>query len=146
MKVLKIAICLSVLFCVPAMAVVKCVALNSNSTCEWIDPEDYQSDWGATCNGISIRGIALCGHESSANGLSTGATTESVWKSSEPYQNRACWCKIVQPAVSKWVYAETNNAAGDCAHWCQDACAGKIGGQSDTDKAFRQAILGEFYE
>lgn len=146
MKVLKIAICLSVLFCVPAMAVVKCVALNSNSTCEWIDPEDYQSDWGSICNGISIRGIALCGHESGANGLQAGAKTDSVWKSSDPNQNKACWCKIVQPVVSKWTFAERRDYASDCAHWCQDACAGKIGGQSDTDKAFRQAILGEFYE
>ena len=125
---------------------VKCVAMGTSSSCTHTPATEYQTDWGSQCSGVTVRGVSMCGNYESVSGLSAGEVVETVWRNDDASANRACLCKIVQPVVSKWVYAETNGSAGDCARWCQDACAGKLGGNSDTDKALRRALLGEFYE
>lgn len=132
-------------------AAVKCIAMGADSNCSatYSDPtgqnltaEPGQSDWGASCNNISIHGIALCGTNT---GLSSGDVVDSVSISGDVGANTACYCKIVQPVVSRWVFAENRSTAGDCAWWCQNACAGKT-----IDKAgnanFHSAILGVLYE
>lgn len=143
MKTVKIALCLSVLFGLPAYAVTKCIALNPNTTCTEIKPETYHTDWGSDCSGIAIRGVSVCGHVD--GGKADNRAVQSVWVSSDPNQNRACFCKIVQPVVSRWTYAETQEYAGNCAQWCPLACAGKLG-DATNNRDFRNVILGEFYE
>lgn len=132
-------------------AATKCIAMGASSKCEktYNDPtgqnltaEPGQSDWGASCNSISIHGIALCGSDT---GLSTGSVVDSVTISGDVNVNKACFCKIVQPVVSQWVFAETRSTAGDCAWWCQNACAGKTI-DSANNANFHNAILGVLYE
>ena len=105
----------------PAYAVTKCVRLSSSTTCVRPYSSTGQSNWSATCGGIKIQGVAFCG---SQKGGSAGATTESVTTSSNPDNNKYCWCKMVSPAVSSWVfYNYSSTSAGYCAYNCAYDCA-----------------------
>ena len=104
----------------PATAVTKCVKLNSSTTCSTSSGEYGQSNWSATCGGVSIQGVAFCG---SQNGGSVGATTDAVTTSSTSDNNKYCWCKMTSPAVSRWVFYSADTSAGDCAHACAANCA-----------------------
>ena len=110
----------------PAMAVTKCVALNSRSTTCLSDYSQYQylTDWAATCttNGVStpISGIGIC---SSTDGSSTGQTATELDTSYTADKHLNCWCKMTSPAVSPWVFNLSFDSAGDCAHYCSWYCA-----------------------
>ncbi len=104
----------------PAMAVTKCVKLSSSTTCPDYSGATGQSNWSATCGGISIQGVAFCG---SQNGGSAGATTDAVTTSTTSTDNKYCWCKMVSPAVSRWVFYSANSSGGRCADLCAYNCA-----------------------
>ena len=118
----------------PAYAVTKCVKLTSSTTCTSYSGATNQSNWSATCGGIEIQGVALCGYQ---YGGSNGATTETVTFSSNSDNNKNCWCKMVSPAVSAWVFYDSAPTAGDCAYTCADGCAFYAAG----DTSFRSALF-----
>ena len=104
----------------PAYAVTKCVKLTSSTTCISSSGVVGRSNWSATCGGIEIQGVAFCG---SQKGGSYGAKSETVTTSSTSDDNKYCWCKMVSPAVSSWVFNYTNASAGLCAAYCSGYCA-----------------------
>ena len=115
----------------PAMAVTKCVALDSSTTCT-SDYSQYQyhTDWAATCttNGVStpISGIGIC---SSTSESSIGQTATELDTSHIPDENMYCWCKMTSPAVSRWVFPQIWSpyvSASDCAMLCAYSCAGNV--------------------
>ena len=118
----------------PAMAVTKCVKLSSSTTCPDYSGATGQSNWSATCGGISIQGVAFCG---SQNGGSAGATTDAVTTSTTSTDNKYCWCKMVSPAVSTWVFDNGLGSAANCAINCAYACAGDVA----SFASFRSALF-----
>ena len=106
----------------PATAVTKCVALNSTTTeCSGISHNG--SEWSATCttNGITttIRGIGVC----SSTPNQSGYTVASIEYSTNPSENKECWCRMISPAVSQWVhYFNPNTSAEYCAEMCSTVC------------------------
>lgn len=118
----------------PAMAVTKCVKLNSSTTCSTYSGAYKQSNWSATCGGVSIQGVAFCG---SQNGGSTGATTDAVTTSTTSDNNKYCWCKMVSPAVSRWVFDRAITSAGSCADNCAHLCAA----DARSIASFRSALF-----
>ena len=104
----------------PAYAVTKCVKLSSSTTCAYSYGAPGQANWSATCGGIEIQGVAFCG---SQNGGSEGKTSETVTTSSTSDDNKYCWCKMVSPAVSSWVFYHSLVVAGSCAAGCASGCA-----------------------
>ena len=116
----------------PAYAVTKCVKLTSSTTCT--TSSDNGSNWSATCGGIEIQGVAFCG---SQKGGSAGAKSETVTTSSTSDDNKNCWCKMVSPAVSSWVFNYSNASAGLCAAYCAGYCANNARNAS----SFRSALF-----
>ena len=107
-----------------AHAVTKCFALSSRTTCTSdFSQYQYRTDWAATCttNGVSrpISGIGIC--SSTTGGMAATATELDM--SSTVDENRTCWCKMISPAVSRWVSGGTNTSAGGCAASCASFCA-----------------------
>ncbi len=99
----------------------KCVALNSSTTCA-VTPRDGTLNWSATCTTagkmVPISGVAGC---SSQNGGSMGATADTLTTSDTPAENNHCWCKMISPAISSWVYwgeDTTGLCAKSCTHFC----------------------------
>ena len=132
-------------------AATKCIALSAASKCEntynqnGLNAEEGQSDWGSKCGEVYVHGIALCGKNPNQ---ATGWVTDSVTMEGDVSKNTACFCKLVQPVVSRWVFAENRgDGAGDCAYWCQNACAGKLNDTSNNDNQnFHNAILNTLFE
>ena len=118
----------------PTYAVTKCVKLTSSTTCTSYSGGYNQSNWSATCGGIEIQGVALCG---SQDGGSTGTKSENVTTSSTSDDNKNCWCKMVSPAVSSWVFNRSGSAAGYCATNCASNCAF----YAQINSAFRSALF-----
>ena len=100
----------------PAYAVTKCVKLTSSTTCT--SPSGNGSNWSVTCGGIEIQGVAFCG---SQDGGTMGAISENVTTSTD--DNKCCWCKMVSPAVSSWVFSHSSTSAGNCTKNCAYNCA-----------------------
>ncbi len=103
----------------PVSAVTKCVKLSSSTTCSNYSGATSQSNWSVTCGGVSVQGVAFCGSQS---GGSQGATSTTVTISSTVDNNKYCWCRMISPAVSQWVfYSEYEShrvCASDCAQYC----------------------------
>ena len=120
----------------PAMAVTKCVALNGGCTSEDYLQYRYHTDWAATCtpNGVStpISGIGIC---SSTKGASQYTTATELDVSST--SNKYCWCKMTNPAVSRWVFYRSYTSVGACALDCASLCAYLV----QTDATFRAAMF-----
>ena len=117
----------------PAYAVTKCVKLTPSTTCT--TSSGNGSNWSATCGGIEIQGVAFCG---SRKGGSMGTKSETVTTSSTSDNNKYCWCKMVSPAVSSWVFSFSYTDAGSCATTCAYGCAL---GAGQTNSAFRSALF-----
>ena len=125
----------------PALAVTKCVALNSSSTtCTYENPGFSAVDWTSTCttNGVRtpIKGIGIC----SANARSSiGATLTGLTISSAADYNTYCWCKMTSPAVSpRWVFDSSYESADICAQLCASGCANSV----PYNASFRSAMFG----
>ena len=115
----------------PAYAVTKCVKLTS-STAWCTNDSGSGSNWSMTCDGIEIQGVAFCG---SQDGDSMGTKSETVTTSLTSDDNRNCWCKMVSPAVSSWVYSRGYADAGSCAFDCAYVCANRAAGYSTFQSA-----------
>ena len=141
---MKLKIILAGLLCTiiapPALAVTKCVALNSNTTCASSSSlYQYHIDWAATCktNGVStpISSIGIC---SSKKGTSKYATAITLDTSSVD-KHLNCWCRMISPAVSEWVFYASYESADSCARLCARHCA--YDANQDT-AAFLSALFG----
>ena len=118
----------------PAYAVTKCVKLTSSTTCTNPSDSYYQSNWSAICGGIEIQGVGFCG---SQDGGSTGTKSENVTTNTGSDDNKYCWCKMVSPAVSSWVFLGSKPTAGLCAIGCANECAL----DARFSSAFRSALF-----
>ena len=118
----------------PAAAVTKCVKLTSSTTCYNSNGDHGQSNWSVTCGGVSVQGVAFCG---SQDGGSVGATSTAVTISTTSDDNKYCWCKMVSPAVSRWVFDHADASAYTCADSCAINCAYRPQGVA----SFRSALF-----
>ncbi len=129
---------ITIALCTPASAVTKCVKLSSSTTCSYVNPGTYVVDWTSNCTSsgtsVAISGISQC---SSTSGSSVGQKATAL-KISGGTDDKECWCKMVSPAVSSWVFRSPHRSASSCANSCADACAS---GAQAYDAAFRSALF-----
>ena len=121
---------ITIALCPPAFAVTKCVKLTPSTTCSGNSGDYGQSNWSATCGGVPIQGVAFGG---SQDGGSIGATTDAVTISFTGNDNKYCWCKMVSPAVSRWVFGGAEPSVGVCAYYCVSA--------AHNNASFRSALF-----
>ena len=114
---------ITIALCTPASAVTKCVKLSSSTTCSYVNPGTYVVDWTSNCTSsgtsVAISGISQC---SSTSGSSVGQKATAL-KISGGTDDKYCWCKMVSPAVSSWVFYADLGSASDCAYYCATNCA-----------------------
>ena len=115
-----------------AYAVTKCVKLTSSTTC--MNRSSSGSNWSITCGGIAIQGVAFCG---SQNGGSFGTKSETVTTSLNSDDNKYCWCKMVSPAVSSWVFGGTSPSTDSCVGGCASSC----GYDAQINSTFRSGLF-----
>ena len=120
---------------VPAAAVQKCVALGSGTTCtapgERSELPTGRSDWDLTCRtnstSVAVHGIGVC----AATDGTTSSPVNSLYTSkcfstgSCPASGDAvnCWCRMVSPALSQWVYSGlVYRSQSECLSYCASTC------------------------
>lgn len=98
---------------------------------------DYAPNWTATCttNGVSVsvQGTSFCGTSGSWSQGATSDNPVSVVRDENP----ACWCKMVSPAVSKWVFVREETSSMNCRKNCSYYCSLYI----QTIAAVKNALL-----
>ena len=128
---------ITIALCTPASAVTKCVKLSSSTTCSYVNPGTYVVDWTSNCTSsgtsVAISGISQC---SSTSGSSVGQKATAL-KISGGTDDKYCWCKMVSPAVSSWVFRNAYVSASNCANGCAYACAGSAA----HGASFRSALF-----
>lgn len=122
-----LATVLSLLSSNTTLAAVKCVNLNSNSQCQ--GAALGKAGWEANC-GVSVEGVAICASIS-------GTTASSLSVSTDPTNNGFCWCRLISPAVSQWVYSGLAAYHEDCLGDCAEECAALLA----LDSTFRTRIF-----
>lgn len=128
---------ITIALCTPASAVTKCVKLSSSTTCSYVNPGTYVVDWTSNCTSsgtsVAISGISQC---SSTSGSSVGQKATAL-KISGGTDDKYCWCKMVSPAVSSWVFHYGYGAASNCSHDCARSCASRAASYA----SFRYALF-----
>lgn len=119
-------------------AATKCVALTPGIKCT-ASGNESSADWSATCttNGIStsIQGVASCSTQYGGSPLPGTSDTLSISSSADN-----CWCKMVRPAVSPWVFA-FNAGSGACASSCATICADMFVGEGGDNGRLHYLML-----
>ena len=120
---------------VPAAAVQKCVALGSGTTCAATGglsrPPTGKADWELTCRtnstSVAVHGIGVC----AATDGTTSSPVDSLYTSkcfstgSCPASGDAviCWCRMLSPALSQWVYSGLHyRSEAQCMYNCAADC------------------------
>lgn len=122
----------TVLFCgcvllvsLPSYGVTKCVVLNSSTTCS-SSTQTGVLDWSSTCttNGVrtTIRGVSGCASQSGGS----NELRDSINTSGYGDDNKHCWCRMISPAVSKWIFSYSYGSGGECDANCGANCAGTV--------------------
>lgn len=128
---------ITIALCTPASAVTKCVKLSSSTTCSYVNLGTYVVDWTSNCTSsgtsVAISGISQC---SSTSGSSVGQKATAL-KISGGTDDKYCWCKMVSPAVSSWVFGSGIGSASGCASLCARNCAG----YAAHNASFRAALF-----
>ena len=128
---------ITIALCTPASAVTKCVKLSSSTTCSYVNPGAYVVDWTSNCTSsgtsVAISGVSQC---SSTSGSSVGQKATAL-KISGGTDDKYCWCKMVSPAVSSWVFTTLTDSAFPCAHNCASSCAYRAA----LNASFRSALF-----
>ena len=141
MKKLLTLTAVGAILAAPAMAVQKCVAFDASTTTCTSTSTYSKADWSATCTtnstSVPIKGIAMCSNQAADATYGTSDTMTTVSNTTDT-TNVNCWCKMVEPAVSSWVFVGTTTSAGFCATNCSYRCA--YGARNES--AFRSTLFG----
>lgn len=111
----------------------KCVRLSTTSACSNPDFDTLGVDWSVTCNGLTkVNGIGVC---ASTSGTSVGTTATALQVSANANDNFYCWCRMITPAVSKWIFINAFSNDGQwCRGSCSDYCANFLSNSDWTDR------------
>lgn len=119
--------------------VIKCVKNSSPSVCTNRSGIQYYNRFTATCYGNSVVGIAACSQDTGNRTTGSTALDTLTYSSSG---NKWCWCRMVKPAVSKWVLGSEYLTPDDCNRDCSGLCAYALGSTSSTQyQNFRQKLF-----
>lgn len=158
----------------PAYTYEKCVALGGKNfnygtpvttcTTDWLDS---RADWTATCTttyrrqtpdpddsyvssenvttpSFTVRGVAGCSRSSGTAGTTTIDILPTLNYADDGNDNK-CWCKMLTPAVSQWVYLRAysgDSGAGSCAKSCAYRC-GEAMTNNETFKTTMFSVLSQ---
>ena len=99
-------------------------------------------DWSLVWSYVTLRGIGVCVHTPGELGDVANFIQYDDFFSCDPFEesndNKYCWCRMLNPAVSFWVaYGEVDDA-GVCAEKCASLCADSV----LMEPVFKTAMLG----
>ncbi len=124
-------------------AATKCVPLGTGTSCSTADLSSlsFGIEWNTTCynsnnnnEDIEIYGIAACSSSSGTYGSKSSTISTGLVSDTDPTStndNKYCWCRIIRPGVSDWMFLGNYSTAYGCHYQCATACGESIA-QSST--------------
>ena len=117
---------------VPAAAVQKCVALGRGTTCEaprgLSQSPTGKADWELTCRtnstSVAVHGVGVCAATSGTTSSPVSSLTTSKCSSAGSCPAAVyCWCRMLSPALSQWVYSGLHyRSEAQCMYNCAADC------------------------
>lgn len=153
-------ICVS---CIMPVAHAKITACTQAANCVWTSEDNmaedmyYKSNWGGNCDFTPASGTDFQDYE--GIGICAGPTLATlfsaidqpgnmVWGTNRKgtTSNSHCYCKLVMPVETKWIYygwiqaggGEPNSDEAECHKLCTSECASMFEAESYV---FRNAII-----
>lgn len=126
MKKISIFIILGLIVVAPAISSQKCLykgtlvvgwAPKTNGI-DWIVDQDEE-------NGVNISGVGVCTNFEPDAGKYKDYITMPTTSDSISYI-RQCWCKMVAPAESQWIWHTTYSSYANCLTSCAEACGYEV--------------------
>lgn len=105
-------------------AATKCVELNPMTmACTGWANDEYSFDWSQK---VSLSGTSYMIHGVSACVDLAGVGPDEAFDTLPNYQGARCFCKLVSPAVSRWVMYQEMDDTERCLSVCNKFCAEAI--------------------
>ena len=125
---------------VPAIAAVsQCVKLNPDTVCTAVTGAKYNvADTTVKCNGQNVDLIGTC---VSDTGTADVTVRDNISVSSTQTSNMHCWCMMIGPVPSRWVYRYKYPDAYNCKMQCAVGCNNAFIYNGSGDLSFRRAIM-----
>ena len=127
-----------------AGAATQCVALDASgaTACTQAQSMFEGLDWVAKCmhNGQEtvIHGVGFC----ASNSGTVGNTNRSGFPLYQQSFSTSCWCRIIAPMASKWIYAaDLTVTSHGCAADCSGTCARLMAGTDSDAIAVRAGLF-----
>lgn len=105
-----------------AFAATRCVPNIVEMDCYPQAPQTNSPEIPSTCTNGSITATVLMMGMCATDYFSTeGEVADTINISPTPEENTYCWCRMLQPALSKWISIESGDCASNstCAHSCR---------------------------
>lgn len=133
-KILIATAAICILHIIPSNAdVTQCIEIPHHCMIEDGSLGGY--DWGSSCYGRPVYGIAVC---SSQEGGTIGEKVSRTNLDNTSSNNKYCWCRVIGPAVSYyWLYNGSYGSASTCSSDCAYDCAYSFAGS----ESFRTAAF-----
>lgn len=111
----------------------KCVNLSTSSACANPNFDTLGIEWSVTCKNITnVTGVGVC---ASTSATSAGTTATTLRVSSNADDNFYCWCRMITPAVSRWVFINGfSNDGSYCRGYCASYCANHLSNSDWTSR------------
>ncbi len=122
------------LFGTVANAVTKCVYRYASSECSVYSAKYGSSEWAVSCGGKKVFGVGACSFNFASNMGNSGVVTGSAFvalRDETIVDNKYCWCRMMYPLVSYWIYAVAFDSPVACMHGCAQRCAEFFVGRSN---------------
>ena len=125
----KICAILMIMAVVPSFATTMCTLSDTRAVVldPSVAPSTYSNNaadmtWNATFPYGKVYGMAAC--------VSTGGTqyqpTTTVEIAGGETSGRYCWCKLIHPVASRWVFNNHTGSASNCAGNCASSCGNYV--------------------
>ena len=116
------------------------MCMTSDSTSIILDPSvdgtNYTSSaanatWSVTFPDYTVSGIASCNSLSGTFGTASPEYNNQITAGYQDGQSN-CWCRMMGPVRSAWVFYRTFSSASECASECADYCGYFVRGNANV--------------
>ena len=124
----------------PAFAVLnQCVKLNPETVCTAVTGRVYNvAETVVNCNEQRVELIGTC---VSNSGTADVTVRDNITVSTTQTNNMHCWCMMIGPVPSRWVYRYKYPDAYNCKMQCAVGCNNAFVYNGSGDLSFRKVMM-----
>ncbi|MBR4891986.1 MAG: hypothetical protein IKZ34_02270 [Alphaproteobacteria bacterium] len=120
-------------------ALYQCLKLNPSTVCSAVTGRVYNvAETTVNCDNQQITMVGICG---SNTGTADVTTRDNISVSTTNTSNIYCWCMMIEPVPSRWVYRYQYQDAYNCKMQCAVGCNNAFVYDGTGDRSFRSAMI-----